>query len=117
MDNIKITYESGWVLGNSFETETRKRLLRLEDKMCQGANMLIRKEPEDGWVDVNDRLPKMPFQNIDGRYSQSVLVFDEDKLMRVGYYHNHRWELASEDEIELENVTHWMPLPDPPRRK
>ena len=66
------------------------------------------------WISVEERVPTMPFQNLDGRYSQSVLAFIGDCLIRVCYYHDYRWELCAEDKIVVEDVTYWMNLPDPP---
>ena len=66
------------------------------------------------WISVEDRVPTMPFQNMDGRHSQSVLAYTAHDLMRVCYYHDYRWELAGPDKIQVEDVTHWAPLPDPP---
>jgi hypothetical protein len=66
------------------------------------------------WISVDEMQPTMPFQNQDGRYSQSVLALLSDGLMRVCYYHDYRWELAGFDKVVVENVTHWQDLPEPP---
>ena len=57
------------------------------------------------WVNVEDRLPKK---------FEKVILFDKDgfgaitgRLGSVGWYLEETLDLSS-------NVTHWMPLPEPP---
>lgn len=53
------------------------------------------------WIDVNDKLPP------DG---QSILVF-----YRRGYITVDKFSINDRNWIKSgENVTHWMPLPEPP---
>ncbi len=83
------------------------------------------------WISVKDRLPEkeeglyLIFANGHVRtafYSNSLfehsildsnwqnITLNNDR----GGFHN--WDPSIEDEVELENVTHWMPLPDPPEK-
>ena len=63
-----------------------------------------------GWISVKDRLPEK---------SDKVLVYlDSGVMMDVWYSSKHR-KFNSFDENEpnennFKNVTHWMPLPEPP---
>lgn len=67
------------------------------------------------WISVEDRLPKE---------KQKVLVYmpadercDHEYICEALYnYAWHGWEDADEP-IELEGITHWMPLPQPPRKE
>jgi hypothetical protein len=67
------------------------------------------------WISVKDRLPELierdGFKN---PCSRAVLTCDGDK-MSVGY----RWKSGSDEyflpnDRELNEITHWMPLPEPP---
>jgi hypothetical protein len=105
-------FRSGWREGingariHAYFNELRET--RLEIARLQAL------ESKSKWISVEDSVPTMPFQNMDGRYSQSVLAFIGDGFMRVCYYHDYRWELEGPDKIQVEDVTHWMDLPKPP---
>ena len=66
---------------------------------------------EGKWTPVEERLP--------GEHI-SVLVYDQDKEMPyVGYHLGDRWWYGDHygrwDTSTIEgDITHWMPLPDPP---
>ena len=67
-------------------------------------NVCDRKQSE--WISVEDRLPKK-----EGLYlvytKKGYIEIDRFAIFDVGYY----W-------VELEDyVTHWMPLPEPPKMK
>jgi hypothetical protein len=70
-------------------------------------------EAKRTWLNVEDITPTMPFQNHDGRYSQSVLAFIQGGFMRVCWYHDYRWEICGSDHI-VADVLYWMDLPDLP---
>ena len=63
------------------------------------------------WINVNDRLPSN---------TNDVLVINDDGRMAVSCYFLAKdiyvWE-RRDDQIGLGNVTHWMPLPQPPKDK
>jgi Protein of unknown function (DUF551) len=59
------------------------------------------------WISVEDRLPEL---------GESVLIWD-GQCRRVGFYlktgeYYYYWE-STDDEYPLD-ITHWMPLPEPP---
>lgn len=72
-------------------------------------------EPKQEWISVKDRLPEI---------GQKVLVFDVDAELDIskdihifsfecdedGYY----WSDEGGWWNDFENVSHWMPLPEPP---
>ena len=87
---------------------------------------LIRESAESKWISVKDRLPKKK-----GRYlcniamtrkdMQTILQFalnleevdeyDFQGRKRKGFY-----EMNNDgDYFEVKDVTHWMPLPEPPK--
>lgn len=59
-------------------------------------------EKEDGWVDVNDRLPEV---------DESVLIcYDGD--VKLAYHDGDKW--GDDEEYFLGSITHWQPLPQKP---
>jgi len=72
-------------------------------------NLSHMREYSQKWIDVNDALPDDD--------SITVLVYDNLKCITgVGYYYCSNW--TTEDSLHTPNylnVTHWMPLPEPPK--
>ena len=54
------------------------------------------------WISVKDQLPDD---------ADLVLVYSERSGVRTDYYYNDEWEYYDRNQIE---ITHWMPLPEPP---
>ena len=68
--------------------------------------------PRNAWVSVEDQLPpKDPA--VYGEFSVSVLIINVDNEMEVGWCDliNRRWYVNYDN---TKNITHWMPLPEPP---
>ena len=68
------------------------------------------------WIDVNDRLPEN---------NSDVLVYDSDYNTVYSANYNSKYfnqtgfwlnEAGGEYQYEFEYVTHWMPLPEPPKQ-
>lgn len=67
-----------------------------------------------GWVSVKDRLPD---------HSCTVLTYHDyggmqvlDYSMKHKLFNCHDWNKKAElDSIKIESVTHWQPLPEPPK--
>ena len=57
------------------------------------------------WISTSDRLPE---------HSNDVLLFTTFNTFDVGYYDGVVW-YAADVLLEREDVTHWMPLPAPPK--
>ena len=55
-----------------------------------------------GWISVKDRLP-----NVAGWY----LVFYNGSKMQVAFFKGKKWPFDN----YYHKVTHWMPLPEPPK--
>ncbi len=65
------------------------------------------------WISVKDRLP----ENI-----SDVLILSKEKESCVGYYRSsdNDWNMYNpccSFHMELHGVTHWMPLPEPPKEE
>ncbi len=62
------------------------------------------------WISVNDYLPDADFE---------VLVCFDDvvqiDIMRQGPVHGDYWFDSERDSRGAINITHWMPLPEPPQ--
>lgn len=77
------------------------------------------------WIPVSERLPELRMWKSGALASSNVLFRTEDKTIHIGYvmegFHSDdngcfeidRWFMLGGHRIE--NVTHWMPLPEPPR--
>lgn len=90
----------------------------------QNAPSVTDVEPTQKWISVKDRLPELTWQAesddflID--YSEYVVVLSEgrNRSPKIGSYVREglreRWEDKDYDPIH--DVTHWMPLPEPPKR-
>jgi hypothetical protein len=66
------------------------------------------------WISVKERLPEGYYRN--DTESRPVIVYREyyDE-MRVGYYDHYWQEFYTVDDLIMGHVTHWMPLPEPPK--
>lgn len=59
------------------------------------------------WISIKDRLP----HNL-----QKVLVYTEFKRMFDAWFSNGVWYENHEGRnLDFDGVTHWMPLPEPPK--
>lgn len=68
------------------------------------------------WIDVNERLPKVYDEVLitDGKYISIgyVVSVDDRKYVLNGEVGNLREWIGR---YPVNNVTHWMPLPEPPK--
>lgn len=62
----------------------------------------------DNWIPVTERLPEYP---------RDVLIWKKNAGTYIGYYNNldefKCWMMDAGKKVT--NVTHWMPLPEPPK--
>lgn len=85
----------------------------LQDKMNRAADA-IEELQMPRWISVKERLPDgevLALNNLQGSYGyQEYLIgyVGEDYQSDSGY-------LCENDDAILTNVTHWMPLPKPPK--
>jgi hypothetical protein len=68
------------------------------------------------WIDVNDRLPEPSEEPIEcSGYSEYVLIYDGHIYLGRYYFPIREFVLDNERESVAYSVTHWMPLPTPPK--
>ena len=58
------------------------------------------------WISVKDRLPENCIE---------VLVYDTDCGIVIGWYDKEIGDFAADFISPLDAVTHWIPLPEPPK--
>lgn len=58
------------------------------------------------WIPVTERLPE---------FDTEVLVYAYNHNIWVWEYHGNAWEAEDGFYHEVDVVTHWMPLPEPPK--
>lgn len=74
------------------------------------------------WIPCSERLPEMPIEGLDAMYSDCCLVCDSHEWIGMAYCLTDGkktwWEFADAQnkvKIDWTEVTHWMPLPEPPK--
>lgn len=95
-----------WVNGN------RKHLREVTDK-------LYNEVTKPHWISVDDRRPKLKHMYEDTQYSDKVIVTNGEYRTSTCWVHNiwagwYGW--FTDGDEELKDVTHWMPLPQPPKK-
>jgi len=94
-DNIQQSVKAAIIIG-----AVRKHLLARAD------------ERDNKWISVEERLPDIK-PGYD--YSERVIVVDKNKYI----YNSTFWEFSQtweDDEKNVEDITHWQPLPKPPKK-
>lgn len=76
---------------------------------------------EPQWISVNDRLPELKTCDVDSLTSSAVLCYmkyDQILVGRLeGYDDDLSWFTDDSEHWNLhQDVTHWMPLPEPPKK-
>ena len=70
------------------------------------------------WIPVTERLPDLIPCNAGTAYSEAVIVWTDGRKAMVAVWDGIDFLCASEYwEAEWEEVTHWMPLPTPPKEE
>ncbi len=98
------------LLAYSADCMTRRAAV---DEACTVAAKVLR---ETAWISVKDRLPdddQMVLVIASGKPQQNLTL---DRAIEIAsYYTADSWVLEAWPEWETPNVTHWMPLPEPPK--
>jgi len=63
------------------------------------------------WIPVKNRLPDNGIEVL--IFCPTYGVVAAEKLWKQGWKPNH-WSTAYDSRLEMNEVTHWMPLPEPP---
>lgn len=58
------------------------------------------------WIKCTERMPELD----DDGFSEMVLVFSSSKNIYQNYVIDNEWAVDTD-------ITHWMPLPQPPKEK
>lgn len=71
------------------------------------------------WISVDDRLPDNNDKVIVcclSEISDYGYPYDYKDACEMGFYEKDQWYSDNPDDMDvLDNVTHWMPLPGPPK--
>ena len=70
------------------------------------------------WISAKDKKPKLKHSDDNMKYSDTVIVTNGKYRTSARWEHNiwagwYGW--FSDGDEELEGITHWMPLPAPPK--
>lgn len=69
-------------------------------------------EPKDNWISVSKRLP----ENNDNVLGYSCYPSDLNCSIEVVFYDNDIMSWAGMNSYFLSGITHWQPLPNPPKQ-
>lgn len=66
------------------------------------------------WISVDEKPKLIMFEN---RFSEDLLLWHYGyKSQVIGYYNDRdEWRVYTDAENVCEHITHWMPLPCPPK--
>lgn len=78
----------------------------------------LKNEPQ--WISVKDRLPELIPCNAGTAYSEAVIIITKNKIAMEAILTDCNGWICDKDFWECEDndfVTHWMPLPSPPKEE
>ena len=96
--------------------DTKEKLVELLDRFVYdewyGNEDIAEKLISNGvtvqeWIPIKDRLPK--------NEKEGVLIALRWGMVDIGWYEEGQWSSEFVNEYEDGEVTHWMPLPQPPK--
>ena len=96
--------------------DTKEKLVELLDRFVYdewyGNEDIAEKLISNGvtvqeWIPIKDRLPK--------NEKEDVLIALRWGMVDIGWYEEGKWSSEFVNEYEDGEVTHWMPLPQPPK--
>jgi hypothetical protein len=113
---IEDAREAGFLICNREYFGGADELLKFAELTLKRASLSAK--GQDAWISVDDRLPESqvevvfyakPFEWFTGMFTPKGFFGREKHTFE---YHQH-W--GDDGYHEIENVTHWMPLPEPPK--
>ena len=107
---VRLPNFSPEAVGNTFQ--------EFANKMKEGFVNLINTQPKvgGGWIHVSERLPDLIPCSAGTAYSEAVIVWTSGKKAMIAVWDGIDFLCAADYwEAWGENITHWMPLPEPPK--
>ena len=92
-----------------------------DEYIKERAKEIIRKHMNDGWIPVEERLPKRTLDEKMNKSYKKYLVFIDSvdgwdiDIAVYDFWNDKKWRKAHDGYGEIENVIAWRPLPDPYR--
>lgn len=89
--------------------------------MANAIKDIVRKHMNDGWIPVEERLPKRTLGEKMNKSYKKYLVFIDSvdgwdiDIAVYDFWNDKKWREAHDGYEEIENVVAWRPLPDPYR--
>ena len=69
------------------------------------------------WINVEDRLPELPTDPKIKIICRCLVANDRGVVFEAIFFINYKTFYYLEEHRKIKNITHWMPLPKPPRIK
>lgn len=88
--------------------EAEAKMQELQDQLADADKVMNSLNNSDGWISVKDRLP-------DSTPMVLAMCIDGYELAYYGNYGKGQW--TNTLGTEHLNVTHWQPLPEPPKEE
>jgi hypothetical protein len=93
----------------------RGYMATLADHLIANGVRLETKQATSEWISVEDRLPDVIPCSAGTAYSEGVIIWTSGRKAMIGVFDGDDFLCAADYwEAEDEEVTHWMPLPEPP---
>lgn len=87
-----------------------------EEVSLDALEMAISALEQTKWISVKDRLPELIPCNAGTAYSEAVIVWTDNRKAMIAVWDGIDFLCAARYwEAEGEEITHWMPLPQPPK--
>ena len=87
---------------------------KLAPAFLEGAKFAL----ENQWISVDEDLPCNNPNNIHFGFTNKVFAIDYNKNIFIAYMtkYNNKWIWCRDDNFNLSYIiTHWMPIPEPPK--
>ena len=87
---------------------------KLAPAFLEGAKFAL----ENQWISVEENLPCNNPNNIHFGFTNKVFAIDYNKNIFIAYMtkYNNKWIWCRDDNFNLSYIiTHWMPIPEPPK--
>lgn len=97
------------LLKKADDIASKKLIMDYDDAIADNADYLIANGVTvQEWISVKDRLPEHEVDVLCYTIYQEIEILQFDESVK--------WWTGSEYDYEKEQVTHWMPLPQPPKK-